>query len=225
MGRVWHPAAAQHVFADRPQDPRTARQIRLPVQSLLRNPEPQAIFHRRQLFDRGPHYDADGVSGIISVEPPNLLADYPAPLVPQVDADGNSIDGVRTLMLQVPLGTYTGWNIRRDGFSAGDACDLTGSYFPLALTKALRASTGDTRPSLEERYGTLVKYTALATRAANKLVAQRLLLPSDAAAAIQSATQPGAASRVEIKGRGWRFDRACRRVSGNARILAYNGIY
>jgi hypothetical protein len=65
---------------------------------------------------------------------------------------------------------------------------LTGSYFPLALTKALRASTGDTRPSLEERYGTLVKYTALATRAANKLVAQRLLLPSDAAAAIQSAT-------------------------------------
>jgi hypothetical protein len=46
-----------------------------PSNPLLRNPEPQAIFHRRQLFDRGPHYDADGVSGIISVEPPNLLAD------------------------------------------------------------------------------------------------------------------------------------------------------
>jgi hypothetical protein len=160
-----------------------------PPNPLLPNPEPQAIFHRRQLFDRGPHYDADDVSGIVSVEPPNLLADYPAPLVPQVDADGNSIDGIRTLTLQVPLGTYTGWNIRREGFSAGDACDLVGSYLPFAVTKVQRGATGDPRLSLEERYGTLANYIALGTAAANSLVAQRLLLPSDANAAIQSATK------------------------------------
>ena len=31
-------------------------------------------------------------------------------LVPQVDADGNDIGGVRSLYVRVPLGTYTGWN-------------------------------------------------------------------------------------------------------------------
>jgi hypothetical protein len=156
---------------------------------LLPNPQPQTVFHKRQVFYRGPHYKDEDVSGIISVEPPILLAEYPASLVPQVDADGNGIDGLRTLTLQVPLGTYTGWNIRKDGFSGGDACDLAGSYFPFALTKTQRGGTGDPRPSLEERYATLANYTALATAAANTLVAQRLLLPSDAAAAIQSATK------------------------------------
>jgi hypothetical protein len=160
-----------------------------PHNPLLPNPQPQTVFHKRQVFYRGPLYKDEDVSGIISVEPPILLAEYPASLVPQVDADGNGIDGLRTLTLQVPLGTYTGWNIRKDGFSGGDACDLAGSYFPFALTKTQRGGTGDPRPSLEERYATLANYTALATAAANTLVAQRLLLPSDAAAAIQSATK------------------------------------
>ena len=62
---------------------------------------------------------------------------------------------------------------------------LTGSYLLFALTKSPRNGT---QPSLQERYGTLVNYTAAATIAANNLVSQRLLLPSDAAAAIQSAT-------------------------------------
>jgi len=163
--------------------------FRFPPNPLLQNPEPQAIFHERQVFDRGLHYDADDVSGIISIEPPILLAQYPTPLVPQVDADGNDIDGIRTLTLQVPLGTYTGWNIRSAGFSEGDACDLVGSYMPFAVTKAERGATGDPRPSLEERYGTLANYTVLATAAASKLVAQQLLLQSDAVAAVQSVTQ------------------------------------
>jgi hypothetical protein len=103
-----------------------------------------------------------------------------------VNADGNDIDGLRSITLQVPLGTYAGWNVRTKGFSEGDACDLTGSYIPFALTKSQR--DGDPRPSLQERYGTLANYTAAAMTAANSLVSQRLLLPSDAAAAIQSAT-------------------------------------
>jgi hypothetical protein len=148
---------------------------------------PNTVFNTRAVYDRGNRYDADDVSGIISIEPPKAVAEYPA-LVPQVDADGNDIDGLRSITLQVPLGTYTGWNVRAAGFSEGDACDLTGSYIPFAVTKAQRSLIHDPRPSVEERYGTLVKYTALATAAADTLVMQRLLLASDEAAAIQSAT-------------------------------------
>jgi hypothetical protein len=56
------------------------------------------------------------------------------------------------------------------------------------VTKTERLQNGDPRPSLEERYGTLANYTALAKAAAGKLVKERLLLASDEAAAIQSAT-------------------------------------
>jgi hypothetical protein len=146
---------------------------------------PQGVFNTRFVYDRGPQYDAGNVSGIISIEPPIPIVQYPT-LVPQVNADGNDIDGLRSITLQVPLGTYAGWNVRTKGFSEGDACDLTGSYIPFTLTKSQR--DGDPRPSLQERYGTLANYTATAMTAANSLVSQRLLLPSDAAAAIQSAT-------------------------------------
>ena len=148
---------------------------------------PQNVFNTRNIYDRGPQYDAEDVTGIISVEPPSPLAEYPS-LVPQVNADGNDIDGLRSVTLQVPLGTYTGWNVRAAGFSEGDACDLTGSYIPFAVTKAQRLQSGDPRPSLQERYGTLANYTALASAAAGQLVSVGLLLASDKAAAVQSAT-------------------------------------
>jgi alpha/beta hydrolase family protein len=148
---------------------------------------PEGIFNTRFLYNRGPRYDTDDVSGIISVEPPKAVAEYAA-LVPEVNNDGNDIDGLRSITLQAPLGTYTGWNVRRAGFSEGDACDLTGSYIPFAVTRAQRMQSGDSRPSLEERYGTLANYTALARAAADKLVALRLLLAEDEAAAVQSAT-------------------------------------
>jgi hypothetical protein len=147
---------------------------------------PQNVFNTRDIYNRGPQYDAEDVTGIIAVEPPIPLAEYPS-LVPQVDRDGNDIDGLRSVTLQVPLGTYTGWNVRAAGFSEGDACDLTGSYIPFAATKAQRQQSGDTRLSLQERYATLANYTALATAAADQLVRAGLLLASDEAAAIQSA--------------------------------------
>jgi hypothetical protein len=147
---------------------------------------PQNVFNTRNVYDRGQQYDAEDGSGIISLEPPIALAEYPA-LVPQVDSDGNDIDGVRSVTLQAPLGTYTGWSVRAAGFSEGDSCELPGSYIPFAVTKAQRPLT-DPRPSLQERYGTLANYTAVATLAAQGLVRDGLLLPSDETAAIQSAT-------------------------------------
>ncbi len=148
---------------------------------------PAGIFNTNIVYYRGPRYDAEDVSGIIAVEPPIPLVEYP-PLVPQVNADGNDIDGLRSHILQAPLGTYTGWNVRASGFSQGDACDLTGSYIPFAVTKAQRIASGDPRLSLQERYGTTAGYVATVTAAVNSLVSQRLMLASDAAGAISNAT-------------------------------------
>lgn len=148
---------------------------------------PQGVFNTRDVYDRGPQYNAEDVTGIISIEPPTAVAEYPS-LVPRVNADGNDVDGLRSLTLQAPLGTYTGWNVRAAGFSEGDACDLTGSYIPFAVTKSQRTQNNDPRPSLQERYGTLAHYNQLAKAAAAALVGEGLLLASDQAAAIQSAT-------------------------------------
>jgi Alpha/beta hydrolase domain len=148
---------------------------------------PAGIFNTRFAYYRGPRYDTDDLSGIIAVEPPIPLAEYPS-FVPQVDADGNDIDGLRSHILQAPLGTYAGWNVRAAGFSQGDACDLTGSYIPFAVTKAERLANGDSRLSLQERYGNTAGYVGAVTAAVNSLVSQRLLLASDAVGAISNAT-------------------------------------
>lgn len=89
-------------------------------------------------------------------------------LVPKVDTDGNDMAGVRSVALQVPLGTYTGWNERRAGFREGEYCGLMGSYFPFAKAAAGRGD--DPRPSLQERYGSQDAYVAKVEAAAAKLV-------------------------------------------------------
>ena len=102
-------------------------------------------------------------------------------LVGRVDADGNMIDGVRHPNLAVPVGTFTGWNLRREGFGEGGQCAGTGSFIPFAKTRAERMASGDPRPSLEERYPTHEAYVEAVRRAADELVRERLLLPADAA--------------------------------------------
>jgi hypothetical protein len=80
------------------------------------------------------------VSGIMG-EPP-LKGGVYALLLPQVDADGNDVDGLRNTNMQAPLGTYAGWNIRKAGFSEGDSCDLTGAFIPFFETKSQRLAAG-----------------------------------------------------------------------------------
>jgi hypothetical protein len=95
--------------------------------------------------------------------------------------------------VQVPLGTYMGWNVRKAGFSEGDSCDLTGGFIPFFETKAQRVAAGDPRPSLQERYPTHQDYVNKVTAAANALVHARFYLPEDAAgiiAAAQAAAVP-----------------------------------
>jgi hypothetical protein len=136
-------------------------------------------------LDRGPRFDVEDIAGIMA-EPPVVGAAYNV-LVPQVDADGNPIDGLRNTNVQVPLGTYAGWNIRKAGFSEGDSCDLTGAFIPFFKTEAERRAAGDPRLSLEERYPTHEDYVGKVTAAANDLVSKRLLLREDADSIIAAA--------------------------------------
>jgi len=138
------------------------------------------ILDELHLLDYGHRFDVDRESGIID-EPPRTpaRADY-AVLVPRVDSDGNELAGVRSVTLEVPLGTYTGWNLRRAGFAEDEQCGLTGSFIPFARTPAERQASGDPRPSLEERYRDHAGYVSAVRAAAARLVAARLLLQPDA---------------------------------------------
>lgn len=140
-------------------------------------------------FDRGPLFDAPRESGVISVLPPKpqQSARQYVVLVPKVNSDGNEIDGIRSVTLQAPLGTYTGWNLRRAGFSEGDLCFLSGSFIPFAVTRAERERSGDPRPSLQERYHDHAGYVAAVRAAAARLQQEGFLLPQDARAAIAAA--------------------------------------
>ncbi len=143
------------------------------------------------VFDRGPEYKAGEISGVTSKEPPVIGTARYNPLVPQVDTDGNDIGGVRNLYVQVPIGTYTGWNLFRDDWFTNGFCTLAGSFIPFAATKAEREAAGDARPSLEERYPTKEAYVTAIRKAADTLVGQRLLLPEDANRLVGEAESKG----------------------------------
>lgn len=108
-------------------------------------------------------------------------------LVGRVDADGNMVDGIRHPTLEAPIGTYTGWNMRREGFGEGGQCGGSGSFIPFAETEADRRASGDVRPSLEERYPSHQAFVNAVRRAAGELVRERLLLPRHAEEIVRQA--------------------------------------
>ena len=116
---------------------------------------------------------------MISNVPPAIRHVIPT-LVPKVDADGNEMGGVPSLLQRVPLGTYTSWSPIPEGPLAGREKSLAAGYVPFARTKAERVANGDPRRSIEERYPSAAVYYAAAVKQANAMVRQRLLLPEDA---------------------------------------------
>lgn len=139
--------------------------------------------------DYGAEFDTRRLSGIIATEPPQVGSAYTM-LVPKLDADGNELGGLRSPTISVPRGTYTGWALRRAGFGEDELCGLTGTYVPFKATRAERATTGDPRPSIEERYPTPTAYATAVEAAANDLLKSGYLLPEDAARLIAAAKQP-----------------------------------
>ena len=111
--------------------------------------------------------------------PPTQGAAYTV-LVARTDDDGNMTNGVRHPNLAAPLGTHTGWNLRRDGFAEGEQCAGTGSFIPFAADHRERQTSGDPRPSLDERYPNHQAYVRAVSAAADALVQDRLLLRRDA---------------------------------------------
>lgn len=142
--------------------------------------------HKAYRADYGPRFAGEGV---VTIEPPAIGHAFPI-LVPQVDADGNGIAGVRMPDLTVPLATYTGWNLFNDRSGPTDAISsMQGSYIPLARTASDRKRTGDPRPAIDERYRGKDDYVAKVSAAAADLVKAGYLLDEDVAVIAASAAR------------------------------------
>jgi hypothetical protein len=129
-------------------------------------------------YDYGPDFDT---CGIVSKFPPEAVAGQEYPIrVPSIDADGNGVPGLRYPDVDVPLGTYNGWSLRRAGFAEGDQFWNTGSFVPFARTRAEREASGDPRPSIEERYPTHETYVQAVARVCAQRVSEGLMLQEDA---------------------------------------------
>jgi hypothetical protein len=139
---------------------------------------------RLPYWNYGPDFDR----GIMSVIPPEAVKgkEYPVQ-VPQVDADGNDMGGVRYPDIQVPLGTYLGWALRKDGFAEGELVSTNGCIITFARTKAEREKNGDPRLSIEERYASHEAYVQAVKRAVDGLVKDRFMLEEDAERYIEAA--------------------------------------
>jgi hypothetical protein len=127
-------------------------------------------------MDLGPRY---ATTRVITREPPRLGAPYRV-LVPQVNADGNDMSGIRLPEVAVPLGTYTGWNVTIPQLSdLGYLSGLIGGFEPFPLTRDQRERDRDMRLSVGERYSSRQEYLDRVKQAAEDLVRQRFLRVED----------------------------------------------
>ena len=121
--------------------------------------------------------DAFATERVIDHHPPVRSGDRYGVRVPALDADNNEIGVLRMPAVEVPVATYTGWNLRNPAIGAPEALlGLAGGYIPFARTKADREVSGDPRPSVAERYASFEDYRARIMRAGEALVAEGYLL-------------------------------------------------
>jgi len=129
-----------------------------------------------------------GNAGIVDKLFPDVVYTHRV-LVPQIDALGHDIAGIRHPFVEAPTATVLGWNTRRPEFGGDDLCDLLGSMIPLPKTRAEGDAAGDPRPSLQELYGDRAGYVAKVEAAARNLVAGRLMLPEDVEMVVREARE------------------------------------
>jgi hypothetical protein len=126
-----------------------------------------------------PRYNRRAFRLAFSIEPPSVGTPFPT-LVPQVNLDGNETSGIHMPEIQVPLASYTGWNLRSSKIGAPDQLfTQAGSWIPFAATKAERENRKDPRLSVAERYPTKQDYLDKITAAAQQLVQEAFLLDRD----------------------------------------------
>ena len=128
--------------------------------------------------DFGPRAPRNENRGVIDNLLPVVLSEH-VNLVPKVNQFGIDLGGLNQPVVEVPVATLTGWNLRTPEFTADDGSDLTGMTVPLLRTKAERLAAGDPRPSLKELYKNHKGYVKAIKRAAKKLKKERFLLKED----------------------------------------------
>ena len=118
----------------------------------VRYPE---VINQPELFDRGPDFLRLRRT---SIEPPISRGHYVVK-VARYDDDDNERGTLRVRALAVPIGTYTGWNLRDRSIGAeNELLGLSGGYIPLARTVDERSARGDPRPALLRRYRDFADY-------------------------------------------------------------------
>lgn len=122
--------------------------------------------HPKQAFDLF-FGDAFFSNGIITQEPPQIRKAFPV-LLPQVDADGIDLGGIRLPVVAVPLGAFTGWNLRHPKTGAPDQIGGTaGSFFAFDES------------GIRQRYRNKEEYLRRVAAAADDLIGRRFLLEAD----------------------------------------------
>jgi len=137
-------------------------------------------------LDFGPRFQTEGIADLI----PPKTGEFFRTLIPAVDADGNDRAGIRLPDVAVPLGTYTGWNLRTAASGPeGILTRLDGMYLPFATTQQERLAQNDPRPSVRERYPTREVYLSRMTEAALELHREGFLLAEDVVTILTTASQ------------------------------------
>ena len=104
--------------------------------------------------DYGPDF---ATKRIITIEPPKVIADYKV-LVMKSDKNGNDLGMLLPPEVAAPLGTYTGWNLRRQEFGAdGMLTNLQGSFIPFGNDPSRIGDKDSYGPRLDQVCERLVK--------------------------------------------------------------------
>jgi len=122
-------------------------------------------------------FGADWARGIVT-EPPRVDGVYPT-LVPQVNADGLETTGVHLPEIDVPLATYSGWNLRDPQIGFPDSrASFVGSYIPW------------TKSEIDKRYyNSAEDYFGRFTLAALNLLRERFFVVDDLPAILKRAVE------------------------------------
>lgn len=151
-------------------------------------PPPDGKLNEFVDYDFGSQLRYNDVSGTVTRQPP-ILKRSMVSLVPRVNSDGNETSGIPSVHLQVPLGSYVGWNVETSGIGKGKGCGFEAGFIPFERTKAERIANGDPRLSLEERYKDHQGFVARVRQVAAREVAAGWLLPEDASRIVNDAEQ------------------------------------
>ena len=128
MGGSRDAATTESLSEVRPRRSCSADTCRDGLSRIAGQPLPDGVLVPFYDYDFGPSFRSADESGVVSLQPPVVRQTLPT-LVPRVDADGNELAGVRTVLLEVPLGTYSGWNPLAGGFFKGQIQSLGGGSF------------------------------------------------------------------------------------------------